>query len=108
MDLELNPVENLLVASSAVAVAIEAVKAAAEQGQLHPAGVYADPPGQRIYTQGLNHKKQLVAVVIPIGVAIAIRNALATTKGTEVGNALDAKLAAYNAEQEAPSAAGGN
>jgi hypothetical protein len=107
LDINLDPIENLLIVTSPVAQAMDAIAAAAAEGKLHPAGIWADPPGQRIYTQGLNHKRSLAAVVIPVNVAMAIHAALQATKDTEVGRGLDAKLAAFRDEAGAPVEDGG-
>jgi hypothetical protein len=105
VDISLDAIENLLVVVSPVCLAVDQIAAAANEGKTHPAGIWADPPGTRIYTQNLNHKRQLAAVIIPANVAIAIREAMAATKDTDIGRALDAKLAAFR--DEAPTVDGG-
>lgn len=104
MELSLNPIENLLVTVAPMATILQTVADQASSGKTHPMGVYADPPGRKIYTSGLEHQKQLVGIVLPIAAAVAIVKAVEETKATDIGKDLMAKLAEFNGTQAAEEA----
>lgn len=96
--MELTKTEQLMLAAAPVVAALQAIGHGEQTGKRHPAGVYARAPGGRVYLPGGKTNDQLVAVMIPIGVAMGIAGAMAELDTDAVGVALLDKLKAVAGE----------
>lgn len=91
IQIDLTPIEAVLITASKIAAIAAQGIAAAKAGHLHPNGVYQDHKGRVISGPSVSQRKDLVAMVVPIALLYELHIALGTTVGTPEGAALAEK-----------------